>query len=136
MKGFIYKIVVDDCTYIGSTRSVRKRAYSHNCLFKKGYENKLYNYCQIKNVKKIKLQILESAEVDDRLELRKKEQHYINQIDSYKLLNKNKAYITDADRKLYKQTITCDSCGSRVRRDVIARHRSSNKCKKKSIVII
>ena len=85
MKGFIYKIVVDDCTYVGSTRSVTKRTYSHNCLLKKMYNNKLYNYCNSKNIKKIKLQILESAEIDS-LELRKREQYHINQIDSYKLV--------------------------------------------------
>ena len=129
MKGFIYEIVVDDCTYVGSTRSITRRAYSHNCLLKKGYENKLYNYCQIKDIKKIELQILESGEFDS-LELRKREQHYINQIDSDKILNINKAYITDVDRKMYKQTITCDCCGCQVRRDVIARHRSSKKHKK------
>lgn len=135
MKGYIYEINVNECTYIGSTRNIKKRKSAHNCLLRKKYCNKLYNYCYLHGIESLNLKILEYDEFDN-LELRKREQFYINQIDSNKLLNKNKAYITELDRKLYKQTIICPCCGTSIRRDVFARHRSSNKHKKNNIVII
>lgn len=79
MKGIIYLITSNNLKYVGSTKQrIQDRLYDHQCF--KLYDMDKNNYS---------LNILEERNFNDKEELRKKEQYYI---EHYKCCNKLKAY--------------------------------------------
>ena len=149
--GFIYKIVIGEDLYIGSTKNkyLSHRQGQHNHILNnpnvKNYNNPLYKFCREHNVKKIICEMLEKV---DNENIMIKEQEYINKLNS--TLNTNRAYRTEEERieqkildrkkqneknneknkEKNKEKIKCDLCGSIVSKGSLKRHQTRMICRK------
>ena len=106
----VYEISFKDCVdnYIGSCIDLHKRKYYHksDCYNEKShnYNYKLYQFIRDKNYdwENVIFEVLEQHdEILDNLELRKREQHFID--DLHPTLNSHKAYQTAEQLKEYKK---------------------------------
>ena len=90
-KGYIYKIVINNLIYVGSCVDLQGRKITHNFRLKDNERNhKLYQKCRENNINKIELILIEEYDYNDIIELRQKEQHYINELKAN--LNEKRAY--------------------------------------------
>ena len=129
MIGLIYKLNFGEKCYIGSTINLPHRISRHKYSKNIGFQNKLYDYWRTHGDPEV--EILKHCEHDLRLN----EQLEMDKIDNDKLLNCYRAYISKEEYKqIYKTQFLCE-CGCSVRRDVIARHRASQKHLKKMLSI-
>ena len=100
MKGYIYEINIGDNLYIGSTEDIEYREFKHNETYKyKSRHYDLYNCCREHNIEYIKLNLLDTVEVQNDIELKTVEQSYI-----YKLkpnLNMRRAIRTVEEKREY-----------------------------------
>jgi len=100
--GRIYKIVndVDDKIYVGSTTlSLCRRMTNHRCDAKKGKTFKLYQHVRDIGIGHFRIVLIEKYPCDDREELRKREEHFIRQLNPQ--LNTFKAYQSLEERRQY-----------------------------------
>ena len=156
--GFIYKIVIGEDLYIGSTKNkyLCNRQSTHNAYYKKDCNKLLYKKCKEYNIEKIKCILLE--EVDNE-NIKIKEQEYINKLNpslnvrkAYNTIEEQKEYIKIKDKKYYeknkdkikknrekyyeknkeknKEKIKCDLCGSIVSKGSLKKHQSRMICRK------
>ena len=102
MKGYIYKIEVGDNLYVGSTEDIEYREFKHNDTYKyKSRNYDLYNCCREHNIEYIKLNLLDTIEVENDIELKLVEQSYIDKLKPN--LNMRKAIRTEEDKKEYNR---------------------------------
>jgi hypothetical protein len=115
-KFVVYKLVVGEMVYIGSTCDLRERVINHKSVCfsstNKRYNKQLYKYIRDKgiNFDDIEVEVLEDVEnlfLTDReneIQARKREQYYIDiqdEITGGNILNDIRAYITVEERKEY-----------------------------------
>lgn len=104
----IYKICSDfgDDMYVGSTTNqLSKRMATHRSDYrqwKQGKKGKCssYDIFDKYGVDNCKIILVEECKCNNKNQLRKKEDEYIRNMDC---INKNKAFITDEEKKQYKQ---------------------------------
>ncbi len=102
MKGYIYQIEVGDNLYVGSTEDIEYREYKHNDTYKyKSRHYDLYNCCREHNIEYIKLNLLDTVEVEEDIELKLIEQSYIDKLKPN--LNMRKAIRTEEDKNEYNR---------------------------------
>ena len=90
MKGFIYKLYNEGGDYYGSTKlAINLRVNLHE----NGVE--CCSSSVLKNYGKINYEIVETMDYEDRIELRKREQYYI---DNFPCINKIRAYTSNEER--------------------------------------
>jgi len=90
MKGIVYSISSNNKLYIGSTiRTLKKRLQNHGCFDL--YDMDEFNYT---------LKVLEEIEIDNKIQLRKREQYYI---DNNNCVNKIRAFGGAYNSKEYYQ---------------------------------
>ena len=134
--GFIYKIVIGEDIYIGSTKNkiLSQRQGQHNYKLRNGCEYILYKKCRENNIKKIICRMIEKVDNNKLLEL---EDKYIRELKP--TLNKNNVISTTEDVKQrrkkeydikYKEKIKCDLCGSIVSKGNLKKHQSRMICRK------
>jgi len=100
--GKIYKIVSkhSDLIYIGSTiQTLKNRLYKHTNDFHYCTSNELINLGDYKII------LVERYSCDNDIELRIREQYYMDKFksDGYRLVNKKKAYLSEEENKEYKK---------------------------------
>ena len=125
--GFIYKIVIGNDLYVGSTKQkLYRRQNNHNCSLNNpnriDYNIPLYKFCRTYNIEKIICELIE--EVEDS-ELRILEQEYINKLQP--TLNTNRVYQTIEQRQKQKnlhnkKKSKCPMCGLEMLKKSIKRH--------------
>tara|TARA_R110000787_G_scaffold2334_2_gene9260 strand:- start:298 stop:708 length:411 start_codon:yes stop_codon:yes gene_type:complete len=131
--GFIYKIEINNETYIGSTtKTLRKRQITHNHdLNVKKTTGKLYEKCRECNITDIDLILLEQVEDNDS---KIKEQEYIDKLkpslNMFRSIPKTKE-----QQKMYKKKwcsdnkhknnvrVNCDICGEEMNKSSLYRHK-------------
>lgn len=102
MKGIIYKIVIDDKVYVGSTKtSLSQRQAHHNCRLRNGKTLKIYNYARQKGVEKIICVGIETFEYNELWELRKREEEH--RIQEQNCLNSLRCYVSEKEKKEKEQ---------------------------------
>jgi ribosomal protein L44E len=130
MKGFIYKIYNDGGVYYGSTQdNIRVRLSNHET----GNQ-----YCSsvLLQFGKINYEIVETLEYEDKVELRKREQYFI---DNFPCININRAYkskedgLTDQRERWAKNKekhklnrnvkVPCPDCKKMISKTNLIRHR-------------
>jgi len=106
----VYEISFENCDdfYIGSCKDleVRKRHHKSDCFNEnsKQYNKKLYQFIREKNYewKEVVFEIVEQHDdILDSLELRKREQHFIDELKA--TLNHKKAYMSEEQYKEYQK---------------------------------
>ena len=125
----IYKITNEDNNnvYIGSTIGILKNRLSHHVSEYKKYINNLSNiYCysfEIIKYSSYKIILLEEYKCNNKIELMKRERWY--QENTNNCINKNKAYMTENERKKYmnnynklyiQKKITICECGAIIKK--------------------
>ena len=148
--GFIYKIVIGEDLYIGSTKKklLSNRQGQHNYCLRNNDNLPLYKFCRENKVEKIICEMLEKV---DNENIVIKEQEYINKLNP--TLNTNKANSTKEDRKKTihksrekykdkynekkreyynnnKEKIKCDKCGVMITKRYLKNHQSRMICRK------
>ena len=120
--GFIYKIVIGEDIYIGSTKNkyLCNRQYTHNYKLKNGCEYKLYKFCRENKVEKIICEMLEKV---DNENIVIKEQEYIKMLEPS--LNSHKAYQTIEEKKINDKKYREEN------KDKIKKYREENKNRRK-----
>ena len=140
MKGKIYRLYNSECCYIGSTINLlRQRMSQHKCDYKRWVNEKkqrwISSFILYMFDEEVKIELLEEIEFEDKKELHKLEQSYIdkyrddcvnerqlcrfnNKIQCRKYYNKNK-------ERLNKK-INCE-CGSIFRKADKCRHLKTKK---------
>ena len=94
--GLIYKFVIGDNCYIGSTKNLIERQKKHNLnLNSDNYNNLLYNFCREHKIENIILELVEDEVEEEDLKIR--EQFYIDKLKP--TLNANRAIRTIEDTK-------------------------------------
>ena len=102
MKGYIYQINIGDNLYVGSTEYIDNREFKHNDTYKyKSRHYDLYNCCREHNIEYIKLNLLDTVEIENDIELKLVEQSYIDKLKPN--LNMRKAIRTEEDKKEYNR---------------------------------
>ncbi len=145
--GLIYKIDVGGEIYIGSTCDLNQRKLNHkDRAFNKNsdkYNCKLYK--KIRDCNKWEMSLLELYPCNDRVELCKKEQEYIDKLkptlntqllvysglsrkEYEKLHNKTETRLKSREKYYNKVShyVTCE-CGAKIQFCSLERHRKSNK---------
>tara|TARA_R110000822_G_scaffold5528_2_gene23687 strand:+ start:1675 stop:2124 length:450 start_codon:yes stop_codon:yes gene_type:complete len=137
--GFIYKIVINENIYVGSTKRNRLcfRQGQHNYSLRNGLTSPLYIFCREHNIKKILCEKLE--EVDNK-NIFIKEQEYINKlnptlntISSYRTEEEEKEYYNNNKNKIHKrqtEKIKCELCNREMNKSNLSRHKKTMTCKK------
>ena len=98
--GLIYKIVIGDNCYIGSTTNLIRRQGEHNCnLNSDNYNYLLYKKCREHKIENIILELVEDEVEEEDLKIR--EQFYINKL--LPTLNTYRAIRTNEDTKQIKR---------------------------------
>jgi hypothetical protein len=129
--GIIYKIVVGEKIYIGSTKlKLCQRQSQHNQGLRnpnsKDYNYLLYKFCREHNVEKIICQLIETV---DNENIRIKEQEYMNMLDPS--LNRHRAFQTEEQKieqqkdymkKKNKIKSNCPECGMLMIKNNIKQH--------------
>ena len=128
MSNCVYKIETPNGLYVGSCKSLHKRKQSHkNFINKKDYKIYRNNIDFTKYV----FSVLEEN-IEDPLELRKREQHFIDELQPP--LNSRAAHSTRTHKEYMKEYLTrrfnCD-CGETPLTQNRARHFRSKKHKTK-----
>ena len=83
MIGYIYKILVHDKIYIGSTKNIKRRTYQHNYQLKKKFQiSNIYKYAIHHNINKLDLIILEKNNYKNKKNLLWIERKYIEYYNS------------------------------------------------------
>ena len=108
-KGYIYKIVINDMIYVGSSVNINRRKSEHNGSLNnkhnKKHNNKLYQKCREANVNNIELILIEEYEFTDNIQLRQREQYYIDTMKAD--LNMDRAYVSEEENidygKIYRE---------------------------------
>jgi NADH pyrophosphatase NudC (nudix superfamily) len=113
-KFVVYKLLVGEMIYIGSTYELKKRVGEHksNCFNSNNreYNKSLYKYIRDNNIDfdDIEIEVLEDVEnlfltnQENEIQARKREQYYINdqdEITGENILNDHRAYITEEQNK-------------------------------------
>ena len=130
MKGFIYKLYNEGGDYYGSTKDdIQVRLSNHET----GNQ-----YCSLVLLQfgEIKCKVIEILEYEDKVELRKREQYYI---DNFPCININRAYRSKEDgltdqRKYWEKNkdkrnadrrikVACPDCKKMVSKTNLFRHR-------------
>jgi len=106
MKGIIYKIVIDDKVYVGSTKSrLSQRQSQHNYQLRKGCNRQLYNHAREKGIEEIICVGLETFKYNELWELRKREEEL--RLQEQNSLNEKRCYVSEdqkkTDQKIWKQ---------------------------------
>ena len=119
----IYKLLIDDYVYIGSTKNFNKRKSCHKCrcLNIKYKQNKLYETIRENGGwDKCEMLPVEEYECATQLEARIREEYYRNEYDAK--LNTNRAYLSKEQKNILKREhyqkypetkyakIICDKC--------------------------
>jgi len=144
-KGLIYKLCCNNTSikeeYVGSTTDFTKRKHNHkrrcNNPNINGYNYKVYQFIRENNGwDNWSMVLVEKFPCEDELELKQRERHFIELLES-KLncfiptrtkTEYNKKYYVENIHKLKEKTV-CE-CGVEVRRDYLTRHLESKKHKK------
>tara|TARA_B000000475_G_C15782488_1_gene360032 strand:- start:186 stop:638 length:453 start_codon:yes stop_codon:yes gene_type:complete len=83
MIGYIYKILVHDKIYIGSTKNINRRRRDHNKNLQKNILNyNIYKYARQHSITTLKLTILDKNNYNDKNDLLWIERYYIEKYDS------------------------------------------------------
>ena len=97
--GVIYKIVIGEECYIGSTKNLIERQHKHNSnLNSDNYTSPIYKFCREHKIEKIILELIEDEVEEEDLKIR--EQFYIDKLKP--TLNAYRAYNTEEDTKQKK----------------------------------
>tara|TARA_R110002049_G_scaffold3305_2_gene25536 strand:- start:1325 stop:1741 length:417 start_codon:yes stop_codon:yes gene_type:complete len=128
MSNCVYKIETPNGLYVGSCKSLKKRKQSHkNFINKKDYKIYRNNI----DFSKYVFSVLEEN-IEDALELRKREQHFIDELQPP--LNSRAAHSTRTHKEYMKEYLTrrfnCE-CGAKPLTQNRARHFRSKKHKTK-----
>jgi hypothetical protein len=98
--GLIYKIVIGDNCYVGSTKNLKNRQRQHNCHLNNDTKTSpIYKFCREHNIEKIILQLIEDEVEEEDLKIR--EQFYIDKLKP--TLNSLRAYYTEDEKKENKK---------------------------------
>jgi len=93
MKGLVYLIQSNNLNYVGSTdRTIKKRLYDHQCWDL--YDMNRYDYS---------VKILEEVEFNEKIELRQREQYYIDTIDCCNQLRAVGIPKNEMDKQYYER---------------------------------
>lgn len=102
MKGIIYKIIIDDKVYVGSTKSIlSKRQGQHNYDLKNGNTQEKYRYAREKGVEKIVCIGIETFEYNELWELRKREEEH--RLREQNCLNEKRCYLSEEETKILRK---------------------------------
>ena len=125
--GIIYKIVIGNDLYVGSTKKklyCRQSLHNHilNNPNNKNYNNPLYKFCREKKVEKIICELLETVEDNELVLL---EQEYINKLEPS--LNTRRAYRTEEEyleqkKKQNNKKSKCPICDKEMLQNNIKQH--------------
>lgn len=98
-QGKIYRIVVDDSYYYGSTTmSLDERLLSHKYMSKKHPEMNLYKKATELGLDTMVIELIENYPCNSKTELLQRENTYINLLDPL-CLNMRSAYLTPEEKK-------------------------------------
>lgn len=135
MIGYIYKLVnkiTGKVIYVGSTRkTVQERYRLHrahqNCVDKRNY--KLYIEIRKIGIKNIEAIEIEKVEFDDYDELKRKEQYWIDLLDTInngcngcKAIQKYPMKLSEEQKKINNQKVLCECCNKKVNRSYFRHH--------------
>ena len=152
----IYKLVCNDPKikdlYIGHTTNYKQRNIKHkSCcsnIKSKEYNLKVYKFIRDNGgYENWRMIIIKNYPCNNKREA--EEEEHKNIIEYNSNLNSQSGYLTEEDIKAYnknydkiryennkekilekhREKITCDICGSIIRRDSLARHKRTSKCK-------
>lgn len=103
-KGIVYKIVVDDKVYVGSTVNLQNRQNQHNHHLKnelsKDGKSKIYKYAREKGVQRIVcIPVIQEFKYNETWELRQKEEETRAQLQAE--LNSVKCFQSKEEREAY-----------------------------------